>query len=293
MYATYFVNQFYIKSDVEIKVLDKLWGDCDSSVTYCQPGGEKNGKVYEFNALEKLNKGDKVIIFLTESGSVKYENALLKLNEKGEVEFLGRVIKAEELIKDIKNQLPTIKEAVKEEDEELKKRSISSISADSSLAQNPYELKYVLENTDIILKGQAQIGRNDIYYTSASGKNRAKTAFTGTCYTEINLTNAVCYYNRYGSTDISEITYLLQGGIIDGCKFNNGGFTMNKDGEVIVFLKYDGANYNVVYQAKIPENGKIVVPTDILTKEYLEKYKENKIADNYLSVIADFLNEIE
>ena len=32
--------------------------------------------------------------------------------------------------------------------------------------------------------------------------------------------------------------------------------------------------------AIIPENGKIVVPTDTLTKEYLERYKENKTAEN-------------
>jgi len=288
-----FINEFYIKSNVEIKVIDKIWGDCGDCVTYCQPGGEKNGKVYEFNALEKLKEGDKVIIFLSESNSVRYGNGLLKLNENGEVEVFGKVLKAEDFIKEIKNKLPAMKEAVKEEDEELRKRSRNPSSADSCYAEDTTKLKYILENTDIILKGKAQIGSSDIYYTAYFNKNRTPTVYRGTCYTEINLSNAVCYYNRYSGTDINEITYLQQGGEIDGYTFPKGGFTIDKDCEVIVFLKFDGANYRAVYQTAIPENGKIVVPTDILTKEYLEKYKENKTAENYLSIIASLLNEIE
>ena len=288
-----FVNEFYIKSNVEIKVLDKIWGDCGDSVTYCQPGGEKNGKVYEFNALEKLKEGDKVIIFLSDGGSVRYGNGLLKLNENGEVEVFGKVLKAEDFIKEIKNKLPAMKEAVKEKNEELRKRSRNPASGDSCYAEDTTKLKYILENTDIILKGKAQIGRSDIYYTASFNKNRVQTVYTGTCYTEINLSNAVCYYNRYSGTDINEITYLQQGGKIDGYTFPKGGFTIDKDCEVIVFLKFDGANYRAVYQTAIPENGKIVVPTDTLTNEYIERYKENKTAENYLSSITSFLKEVE
>ena len=182
-------------------------------------------------------------------------------------------------------------------EEEKNKNNNNRNNSESSIAcyaYNMYEIENLglIENTDVIICGKAEFGRKDIMYNPRSnGKNN------GNCYTQINLTDAKCFYNRYGSTSIKEITFLQNGGERDGVEFKGSGFGVKESentGEtVFVFLQYDGANYLVRYLMQVKEDGTIEPIKTLVPKDYRERFEKEKTAANYGEILAEYIENVE
>ena len=279
----------YIKRDVKIKVLDKIKGNCGGTVIYHQPGGEKNGKVFEFNALESLNVGDKVIIFLTGSGLVRFEKGLLIEDENGMVTPPSGEIDVKEYISLLKEKFKEYKEKVeKEQADRIKNKNKEATSTDSCYAADPFDIDVILNGTDLIIMGDAEVGRKDIGYNI--NKNALGLGF---CCTEVKVQNVHCVYNRYGSCDMKEFTYLQYGGEFEGVKYERDGYAIDESAKVIAFLKFDGVNYLVERLFYVKADGTVSPVKSSVPYKYREIFAEDKSAENYCNILSSYIKEVE
>ena len=136
--------------------------------------------------------------------------------------------------------------------------------------------------------GDAEVGRKDIGYNI--NKNALGSGF---CCTEVKVQNVHCVYNRYGSCDMKEFTYLQYGGEFEGVKYERDGYVIDESGKVIAFLKFDGVNYLVERLFYVKADGTVSPVKSSVPYKYREIFAEDKSAENYCNILSSYIKEVE
>ena len=286
----------YQKRKVEIKVIERAKGS-GGTVIYNQPIPLSGVYDEEFAAYYDLKCGDKLVICLTKEGDILSLDSLLIADSENKVEVNGSKLDAKEYINQLKESYKETEAEIKAEEEEWRAREHKLVSGYTEVSYYPHHevtIDDILEDTDMIIYGSAEISGKQIF--NEKHKNRGAffpTMIYENCFTEVDLKNTVCFYNRYGTTEMKDLKYLQSGGETELVYFYPQGPFIDENADMLLFLRYNGANYEINYQFKVGEGGYLNVPENLIPKGYEEECKREKNVLFYGNILSSYLKEVE